>query len=243
MNYESKDDFKEISNCFSLDGEALLKLEEKLDGKTILKLEKIKGKVFKGRALFMEEIANILDFKIYKDRGWIVCQACDLGRRKFQKKLKWVKKYQQDLLNYSQMLEMVKILFELVKNQGLKKDSVLLFEKSIKHIKLRERCQNFTNNIIEYLKTETSQIMPGETLLASSDILESILGKYKMFSSGCPLKEIGKMLLTIPLCTIELAAAIVKQAMEKIRNCDVDDWANKVLGPSMLSKRRAIFNS
>ena len=48
------------------------------------------------------------------------------------------------------------------------------------------------------------------------------------------------MLLTIPLCTIELAADTVKQAMEKVRSCDVDDWAQKVLGPSMLSKKRAI---
>lgn len=182
MNYQSTNDFQEISNCFSLDGEALLKLEGDLDSKTRLELEKIKGRVFKRRALFMEEIANILDFKIYKKRGWIVCQACDMGRRKFHKKLGWVKKYQQDFLNYSQMLKMVKILFELVKNQGLKKDSVLLFEKSIKHIKLREPCQNLTNNIIEYLKNETSKIMSGETLLASSDVLESILGKYKMFS-------------------------------------------------------------
>lgn len=36
------------------------------------------------------------------------------------------------------------------------------------------------------------------------------------------------MLLTIPLCTIELTARTVKQAMEKIRSCDVDDWSQKV---------------
>ena len=50
------------------------------------------------------------------------------------------------------------------------------------------------------------------------------------------------MLSIIPLCTIEIAATTVKQAMDKIRNCDIDDWANKVLGLSMLSKRRAITN-
>ncbi|NEP39727.1 MAG: hypothetical protein F6K35_10975 [Okeania sp. SIO2H7] len=48
------------------------------------------------------------------------------------------------------------------------------------------------------------------------------------------------MLLTIPLCTIQLTPGIVQQAMEQIRGCDLDDWAARVLGQSLLSKRRAI---
>lgn len=98
MNYQSKNDFKEISNCFSIDREALLELENKLDGKTILKLEKIEGKVFNDRRSFMEEIANILELKTYRDLRAIISEACDLGRRKFQEKLGWVGKYEEDLI-------------------------------------------------------------------------------------------------------------------------------------------------
>ena len=164
-------------------------------------------------------------------------------RKKFKEKLGWIKEYKEALFTYNQMLELVKIILHQLKEKGLNRNSILLFESSIQSIKITERCENLKSKIIEYLQAETSRIFPGENLLASSDVLESILGKYKMFSCGCPLKEVGKMLLTIPLCTIELAAATVKQAMEKIRSCDVDYWAGKVLGPSMLSKRRAIFNS
>ena len=114
LNYESKDDFKEISNCFLLDEEALLSLQVKLDTKSILKLKTIKGQVFEERALFMKELANILELKIYREKGLIICQTCALGRRKFQKKLGWLKKYQQELISYSQMLELVKIFFHQV---------------------------------------------------------------------------------------------------------------------------------
>ena len=146
-------------------------------------------------------------------------------------------------LNCLQSNIIVKILFQQVKNKGLNKESPKIFENNIENLHLRKRSEEFKNLVIEYLQEETCQIKPAETLLASSDIIESILGKYKIFSSSSPLKEIGKMLLTIPLCTIEIAATTVKQAMEKIRNCDVDDWAEKVFGPSMLSKRRAINKS
>ena len=51
----------------------------------------------------MEEIANILEWKTYKDKGAIISQACGMGRRKFQEKLGWVQKYEEDLIVYSQI--------------------------------------------------------------------------------------------------------------------------------------------
>ena len=240
LRYEEKNNFKEISDCFLVDKETLSMLAGELDKKSILQLEEIAGKVFKGKHLFRKEIKSKLESKTYQDKGDIICQASDLGRRKFENKLGWVKKYKEDLITYSQMLELVKIILHQLKEKGLTKNSLLLFEEGIKELRIRERCERVKDNIIEYLNAQSERICPEETLLASSDVLESILGKYKIFSSGCPLKEIGKMLLTIPLCTIQLCDRTVRQAMEKVRSCDVDDWSQKVLGPSMLSKRRAI---
>ena len=79
------------------------------------------------------------------------------------------------------MVELVKITLHQVKKKGLNKDSLLIFENSI-NIELRKRCEDFKEQIIKYLKFETNKINPGDSFLASSDILESILGKYKMFS-------------------------------------------------------------
>ncbi|NER39357.1 MAG: hypothetical protein F6J93_36330 [Oscillatoria sp. SIO1A7] len=76
----------------------------------------------------------------------------------------------------------MKITLHQVKKKGLNKDSLLIFENRIKNIELRKRCEDFKEQIIKYLKFETNKINPGDSLLASSDILESILGKYKMFS-------------------------------------------------------------
>lgn len=53
--------------------------------------------------------------------------------------------------------------------------------------------ENFQQQILDYLATESSQIGKGQTLLATSDIIESIFGKYKRFSSLCPLKEMGQI--------------------------------------------------
>jgi hypothetical protein len=51
------------------------------------------------------------------------------------------------------------------------------------------------------------------------------------------------MILTIPLCTLEITTEFVKQAMETIRGIDVEQWLRQRLGPSMLSKRKVMFKS
>lgn len=102
--------------------------------------------------------------------------------------------------------------------------------------------EEFAQKILGYLTIELSFIQPGQTLLATTDVLESLFGKYKQFSSRSPFKQIGQMFLSICLSTMNLTTALVKEALETIRFLDVEDWAAQVFGQSMLSKRRILFS-
>jgi hypothetical protein len=68
-----------------------------------------------------------------------------------------------------------------------------------------------------------------------------IFGKYKHYTANSPLKEVGKMILTIPLCVTQITSQLVKKAMEYVSTMDVKKWADQVFGPSALSKRREAF--
>ncbi len=103
--------------------------------------------------------------------------------------------------------------------------------------------KRFAQKIIDYLTMELSPIQPGQTLLATTDILESLFGKYKQFSSRSPLKQIGQIFLSICLSTMNLTTTVVKEALETVRFLDVEDWAAQVFGQSMLSKRRILFSA
>ncbi len=82
---------------------------------------------------------------------------------------------------------------------------------------------------------------PHQTLLASSDILESIFGRYKYFSQRCPIKELRSLLLTIPLTTIDLTPQFIKDALTTVHSSDLSQWVHDVFGQSALSKRRILF--
>jgi len=73
--------------------------------------------------------------------------------------------------------------------------------------------------------------------------LNHCAGKYKNFSTRCPFKEMGQMLLTICISTMNLTANVIKDALETISFEDVEVWLEEVFGQSMLSKRRALFST
>ncbi len=102
------------------------------------------------------------------------------------------------------------------------------------------RVQKIQARIEEYLVDEVKKIPAKLILLGTSDVIESLFGKYKIFAQRRPIKELGARILLIPLATIEITLDLVKEAMESISFIDVVNWAKSIFGSSMLSRRRSL---
>jgi hypothetical protein len=101
----------------------------------------------------------------------------------------------------------------------------------------------FKQKIFNYLQTEIFLIEDNRTVLATSDVLESIFGKYKCFSQRCPFKELRSMILTIPLATMKLTTDVIKTALETVRGIDLSQWVNSVFGQSMFCQRKTLLTA
>jgi hypothetical protein len=161
--------------------------------------------------------------------------------QKIVDKLGWLVDYQPELIRWNQMTVLTRTLETQLKKLGINQQSLTYFEKN--EFKLVDtELFNFQQYICDYIVTQSSHIKDEKTFLATSDIIESIFGKYKQFSARCPFKEMGQMLLTICLSTMNLTNAVVKNALEEISFADVEEWLAKVFGQSMLSKRKILFS-
>ena len=140
------------------------------------------------------------------------------------------------------MVEMTRTLEQQLKLFGLNKESVSQFSENLSHVVIPSSLKPFYQKIVNYLKNEIEKIQDNRTILATSDVLESIFGKYKHFSERCPLKDFRQTLLTIPLSTMNLTSNVIKKALSTVRSRDLSKWINEVFGQSMLSKRKAVFN-
>ena len=114
---------------------------------------------------------------------------------KIVEKLGWLLEYKSDLIQWNQMVLMTRSLETQLKHEGISYKSLELLQKN-QLVFVNTSLQNLQNNIFEYLTNQCEKLKDKGTFLASSDVIESIFGKYKQFSARCPFKEMGHMLLT-----------------------------------------------
>ena len=170
-------------------------------------------------------------------------ESKEKDRKKIESKLEWVKEYQESLIMWQEMISITRNIEAKIKKEGFSKKLYQEFEQNYQPRLKTERIKRFREKIKEALTEQLSIIGEDEIRIISSDVIESLFGKYKLFSEKCPLTEIRRMLLTIPISTLEITRDLIEQALSTIKNADVTDWETRNFGQSILSKRKIAFNS
>jgi hypothetical protein len=241
--YEDKKDFSLINKSYVIDSETLVELIFKLTPKQLRSLWSLSSKEMADIEQIKSTLEENLTAVISSEQREAIIQAASRGSRRFLEKLSWVKEYQNDLIKWSQMLEITDSIETLLKHNGLHQQSLSQFDELLSLTSIPCYLVNFQQKIRDYLIEQTAVIKDDITFLATSDIIESIFGKYKLFSERCPLPELGRMILTIPLATMNFTVEMIKQALETISNVDVKAWQEQIFGISTLSKRKIVFSS
>lgn len=241
--YQQANDFSQLSPAFTLDAQALESLAPCLPADIHTQLTSLQGHTYANQDAFSQALRQHLGAADFEAQAALLYEASGVGRRRFFQKLGWLQDYQADLDSYAQMVALTQRLERQLKQHGIHHQALSHFIDSTPDQPLSPRLQAFAEKIHNYLVAEGAHIPAEQPLLATSDIIESIFGKYKLFSAKSCLKEIGPMILTLPLCTVQLTTTLVQNAMESVRGIDVDQWLHETLGPSSLAKRKLMFQS
>ena len=241
MAYQQRQDFSLINPCFCIDQSALDALTPHLSSASLTQLHALKDLTFPHRQACTQALQACLSPQHFSDVAPLVLQQADLGRRYFEQKLGWLQDYRTALEPYTQMLALVRTLQQQLKQQGLTECSKTDFIEQTRSLQLSPRLVAFTAKLLDYLERETASLPSDKPWLGSSDIIESLFGKYKLFSARSPLKHMGHLILTLPLLTTKLTAELIKTALETVSFGAVENWYRKVFGISPLAKRRAVF--
>ena len=156
--------------------------------------------------------------------------------------LSWVREYKQSLYVWSKMLRKTRRIEEKVKKEGLSEELLREYQENNQQWKKGGKVSNLRKKIEQYLGEEIGKLKENETIIISSDVIESLFGKYKLYSQKGPLKEVRRMILMIPLSTIKITKDVVKKGLLMVKNIDIEKWEQEVFGQSMLSLRKIAFN-
>ena len=77
-------------------------------------------------------------------------------------------------------------------------------------------------------------------LLISSDIIESLFGKFKHIIERSPVAEINRMALVIPtLCGDRVANEQLKLAFTQVKHRQISEWEEANIATTLRKQRRS----
>ena len=221
LQYWLKQDFSLISSELVIDEETLLILREKLDKNSLDELAKLLGTKASDFTSFSELLEDKIGQKISQKEHLIISQAAQVGRRKFLEKLGWLLTYEKELHVTCQILKVFYLAKQQLNQQGLNHYSRQEWLNKKADFSDSLPIQSAQQKVTQYLTLEGQKVPCNQSFLATSDIIESIFGKYKIFSDFSPSSEINDLILTLLLSTTELTPDLVLQAMETVQIADV----------------------
>lgn len=183
--------------------------------------------------------------------GWKVTQYLESEapelepeeKKKLEEKLVWVREYRAELVEWRELMELVERTEKFVRENGFYKESHLWLEKELTPEVLSERNRRVKKALLEYVKEESGKAQPKERLVGSSEVIESVFGKYKSLIKDQAESGMTGMLLSLGALVSSTSAEVVKKALETVKTKRVLDWCKENLGKTVQAKKRKILGN
>ncbi len=97
----------------------------------------------------------------------------------------------------------------------------------------------FWDALVAFVSQQSSAAQPGERLVGSTEVLESIIGKYKRLQSTYSGGGMTGMILSIGSMVGRRSPESVRTALEQVTNHQVGQWCRKHLGVTVQAQRKS----
>ncbi len=103
--------------------------------------------------------------------------------------------------------------------------------------------QAMQKQLLSFVGEQQSECyLPKERLPASSEVIESVIGKQKFIERDQSSNGFTGLVLVMGAIVSTLSDEIIKKAMTSVSTKDVIDWCKKQIGQSVQAKQREVFS-
>jgi hypothetical protein len=154
-------------------------------------------------------------------------------------KITWIRNYQFALPFYTHFKEMCEEALEIVHQQGYYTNIADAFLKRTVHLSLQDhRTTNFREKIRVLLEEEGRKVPKEAHYLGSSEVIESLFGKFKALEDNHASSGLTSLVLAIPALVGKMDEFTIEQALQEVCVDDLENWNKSNLGQTFLSRRR-----
>lgn len=163
-------------------------------------------------------------------------------RQRLREKLGWLRSYRPALMRWSELMQIIRMAEKAVQG-GLHQKLEQELYAQVQPLATTRAARRLSKNILSFVQEQSAGMNAGERLIGSSEVLESVIGKYKRLQSQHSKGGMTAMLLSIGAMIGHTTTALIAQALEETRTADVTEWCRANLGQTVQSQRRLAFGA
>lgn len=161
-----------------------------------------------------------------------------IDRRKLREKLGWLRGYRRALKRWSELLTIAQTTEDYINREGIHPLIREKLQKRLRPVVTTPAGRRLRDALLRFVVEQSSALPRGERLIGSTEVLESIIGKYKRLQSSHSKGGMTAMLLSIGTMIGRRAGDTIKTALQTVTTADVLTWCKDHLGITLQAQRK-----
>lgn len=158
------------------------------------------------------------------------------------KKLGWLGEYRAALEEWSEWLALLQVAEDYIRREGFHAGAVEELRRELLPLATGPVARQMQAELLAFVGEQSAQARPGERLIGNSEVIESLIGKYKRLQGTHSQGGMTAMLLSIGAIVAEKTTEMVREALTAIPTQNVRDWCRNHLGITLQAQRRFAFS-
>ena len=145
----------------------------------------------------------------------------------------WLRDYREALANWQSEQAVVEATLMHIRTHGINQATVAQLDAAWSQLELTPGARDVGARLRTALRTEGAQAKPGECLVASTEVVESIFGKLKRLEGSYAGDGFTSLVLALGAYLGEATEEQAKKALEAVPKKEAEGWAKRVLGTTV----------
>ncbi len=157
-------------------------------------------------------------------------------------KLGWLDEYRKQIEYWQELVDVVKAAERYIKFNGIYVDchNDLTVELPVVTF---ERIREVRDELLRFVDNESHKVNGNDILLGSSEIIESVIGKFKNMERDQAKSGFTSTLLNFASIVGKTTRGIIRDAMESVPTKKISEWVTDNLGQSVQSKKKEMLRA
>ena len=169
----------------------------------------------------------------------------NIKTQRINHKLGWLRQFRNDIASWKRCLDVVAVTLKFINEQGLSAGASRCLKTRLNKLELCAPSQDVVDRTLAFIKESEKKLkslrLPNLCLPMSTEVLESVFGRYKQLEGQQSAGGFTSLLASFATLLKPITAEEVKEAFATISTKAMREWVHDNLGHTLQSRKNQAY--